>query len=619
MAKEFTLSTIIQVLDKATTPLKKIGQGFGSLSVNLGNVQNQMTRASESMIKAGNNISGTGKTLMAGITLPILGMGTAALKTFGNFEMMTANFTTMFEGNEVAAKKFLSTIEDYANVTPYTTEGLAKNAQTMMQFGMSSENTMKVLKQLGDISGGNTDRMNSLSLAFAQVSSAGKLQGQDLLQMVNAGFNPLQVISKKTGKSMAELKDIMSKGGISAEAVGAAFKSATEEGGLFYKGADRGSKTLNGLISTLKDTAEKGLRMLGETSKESLNLSTVIPQMADRISKVTAKMQAWIKENPKLTAFIIKMALALAAIGPLLFMVGKGIAMVGTTVQVITGIVKAISFVSKTISAISAVLAANPIMLIIIAIALAVFLIYKYWEPIKKFFKKLWENIKTIASAAWNGIKSFFIAIGKVLYKIYVQPWIYAFNFLKFIFGKIKAFFMVVWEGIKKVFKFYMGILYAIYVKPFIAIYDFMKDIFPKIKNVAVTVLNSVIEFFKKAGSILYDVFVQPFVDIYNKIIEIFDKIKNSISNVLPDWAKKKLGIEVDAKINGKSNIGNDAVNKNILKPENVLNSKNQTEITVKVEAEDGTIAKVNNVKSKGAKPKISSAGFLGNTYNFAR
>lgn len=101
------------------------------------------------------------------------------------------------------------------------------------------------MKQLGDISLGNSDRFQRLSLAFAQVSAAGKLTGQDLLQMVNAGFNPLQEISKKTGQSISDLKDQMADGAISTKMVEEAMKSATEEGGRFAGGMEKASKTFS--------------------------------------------------------------------------------------------------------------------------------------------------------------------------------------------------------------------------------------------------------------------------------------------------------------------------------------------------------------------------------------
>lgn len=92
---------------------------------------------------------------------------------------------------------------------------------------------------------GNADRFQHLALAFAQVSAAGKLTGQDLLQMVNAGFNPLQEISKKTGKSISELKDDMADGAISVKMVEDAMKGATSEGGRFFGGMEKASKTFS--------------------------------------------------------------------------------------------------------------------------------------------------------------------------------------------------------------------------------------------------------------------------------------------------------------------------------------------------------------------------------------
>ena len=77
----------------------------------------------------------------------------------------------------------------------------------MLNFGVETGRVLPLLKQLGDISGGNKDRLQSLSLVLGQVSAAGRLQGQDNLQFINAGFNPLQELAKMTGKSYAELQD----------------------------------------------------------------------------------------------------------------------------------------------------------------------------------------------------------------------------------------------------------------------------------------------------------------------------------------------------------------------------------------------------------------------------
>ena len=102
--------------------------------------------------------------------------------------------------------------------------------------------------------------------------------GQDLLQMINQGFNPLTVIAQETGRSMAELKDIMSQGGISFEMVAAAFQKATEEGGLFHDALKNASETGDGMISKMKDTWDTTVRDVGEafadTAKEGIGTLT---------------------------------------------------------------------------------------------------------------------------------------------------------------------------------------------------------------------------------------------------------------------------------------------------------------------------------------------------------
>lgn len=127
-----------------------------------------------------------------------------------------------------------------------------RNAQTMMGFGFDSTEVADNLKMLGDVSMGNSERLGALTLAFSQVRAAGRLTGQDLLQFINAGFNPLQQISESTGKSIAALKDEMSNGLVSFDMVQQAFRDATGEGGRFDNMLARIAETDTGKVQRLK-------------------------------------------------------------------------------------------------------------------------------------------------------------------------------------------------------------------------------------------------------------------------------------------------------------------------------------------------------------------------------
>ena len=127
-------------------------------------------------------------------------------------ELQLMNLKTLFGGNAEAANEMYERISEYGKVTPYDKAGLLEAQRTMMSFGMSGEAAFSTLQQIGDIAMGDSQKMQSLALAFAQMQSTGKLMGQDFNQMINAGFNPLNEISKATGKSVGELKEEMSKG-----------------------------------------------------------------------------------------------------------------------------------------------------------------------------------------------------------------------------------------------------------------------------------------------------------------------------------------------------------------------------------------------------------------------
>lgn len=214
--------------------------------------------------KAKSSLSGL-KKWIGGLAL---GAGLVSLAKTGieaamTMEGLTAQFTVM-TGSAEKAKNVISEIADFAAKTPFDKLGLSNAAKTLMAFGMEADKVVPTLKMLGDVAGSDQNRLNSLALVFGQIQSAGKLTGGDLLQLINQGFNPLNTLAKISGKSMAELKDAMSEGGISADMVTLAFQAATSEGGLFFGNLEAQSQTLQGRISTLKDNFVTALQNMAE-------------------------------------------------------------------------------------------------------------------------------------------------------------------------------------------------------------------------------------------------------------------------------------------------------------------------------------------------------------------
>lgn len=228
-----------------------------------------------------------GLALGAGFTM----LAKTGIEAAMTMEGLTAQFTVM-TGSAEKARNVIGEIAAFAEKTPFDKLGLSNAAKTLMAFGLEADSVVPTLKMLGDVAGADQNRLNSLALVFGQIKSAGRLMGQDLLQLVGQGFNPLTEISKQTGMSVAELKKAMEKGAISADMVTLAFKSATSAGGLFYGNLEAQSQTLQGRISTLKDNFVTALQNMAEAFLPLLK-SGVEVLIAFDWTPIVAKVQAF--------------------------------------------------------------------------------------------------------------------------------------------------------------------------------------------------------------------------------------------------------------------------------------------------------------------------------------
>lgn len=217
-------------------------------------------------------------------------LGSEIIRVRGEFQSMQTAIETLV-GKDIAGK-LIPQIKEMAKVSPLTLTDFVNAEKMMLGFNIESEKTIRYLQALSDISMGDSQKFNSLTLAFSQMSATGRLLGGDLNQMINAGFNPLQSISEKTGKSISTLKEEMSKGAISAEMVQQAFIDATSAGGKFYQMSENASKTINGQISMMKDAMDAAFNEMGQKSEgvimKGIQMTTSLIENYETVGKVLA-------------------------------------------------------------------------------------------------------------------------------------------------------------------------------------------------------------------------------------------------------------------------------------------------------------------------------------------
>lgn len=226
--------------------------------------QQQLNRLMDESAQKGINLHGVFMKLGGTVALGMLAK--QIVKVTGEFEFMGQAIKSLV-GSEREGVELMEKLKDFARISPLEVRDVTKAAQTLLGFNVELAKVPDMIQRLGDVSMGNKDRFNALTLAFAQTTSAARLTGEDLRQYVNAGFNPLQVIAERTGKSMRELKDEMSKGAISVEMVEQAFIDATSAGGKFYKMSERQSETINGQLAKLRDSLDRAFDAIGRNNR----------------------------------------------------------------------------------------------------------------------------------------------------------------------------------------------------------------------------------------------------------------------------------------------------------------------------------------------------------------
>lgn len=221
-------------------------------------------------------LEGIGKTTKAGMADVKAGidLATAAVQRLSSVAKKGLSYNATIEQMQTSFEVMTGSAEKAADVverlrlmgaeTPFETTDLVNTTQLLMQYGFTADDAIDKMRMLGDIAQGNTEAMQSIAMGYAQMSSAGKVNLQDIKQMINGGFNPLQEISERTGESMASLYERISKGSLTIDEITESMVNATSEGGKFFQSMEKQSQTLSGQLSTLKDNTDQLLGSLTE-------------------------------------------------------------------------------------------------------------------------------------------------------------------------------------------------------------------------------------------------------------------------------------------------------------------------------------------------------------------
>lgn len=215
------------------------------------------------------------------------------------YEKNVITFQTLL-GSEAKGKRLYEDIEKFAIKSPYRTSKLIGPAQTLLGAGVSEDNVMPVLKRIGDIAGGDYDRMNRLMKAFTDVMAKGVLQGEERRQFGNVGIG-LKDFAETAGVTTSKFQKMMRAGEIDSNVVIETVNRLTSEGGRFHNlSLNVATKTVGGALESIAETFEQFGSRIGRSFFEKFRVGETLRKFLDILDNFDMSgIEAWMDRAQK--------------------------------------------------------------------------------------------------------------------------------------------------------------------------------------------------------------------------------------------------------------------------------------------------------------------------------
>lgn len=219
-------------------------------------------------------------------------------------------YQTSFEvmlGDAEKAKRMIEDMRDFAAKTPLAMSDVISAGSLLMNYGVADNNLIGTMTKLGDLASGNAEKLNRVALAYGQMLAKGKVSGEELRQMTEAGVPLQDALAKSIGVTGEEFSKMVSAGKVGIDDLNKAIDSLTTGNGKFAGMMDKQSQTMNGMFSTLKDNVTEFLRQMGEGAFGEVKdvLADVMEQMKQWEEDGT--LEKWAKELGTTIANLVKL------------------------------------------------------------------------------------------------------------------------------------------------------------------------------------------------------------------------------------------------------------------------------------------------------------------------
>jgi tape measure domain-containing protein len=357
------------------------------LGIDVSDLDKELGKVERSMSRFGGKMQNIGTTLTQSLTLPIIGLGAASLKSFADIEKLQNGLIAIM-GSSTDAAVEMERLRKVAENPGLALPEVVKASASLQSVGMNADAARETITQFGNAvarAGGGAEQFDGVVLALSQISAVGKVTQEDLNQIKERLPEFARVMKEEFGVVTAEgIREL----GISSEEF--IKRSVGALGNL-----ERANGGLANTFDNLKDNVGASLAELGKAINETLNLEAVVATFSAGLQRLVDGFKSL---NPETQGFIVKAGLLVAALGPAIFIVGKLISTFGALIGTTRLIMTTVKNLSTVISGAFAKILANPailgVTLAIAAIGAIALYVYDNWQAFSDRFKNIWINIK---------------------------------------------------------------------------------------------------------------------------------------------------------------------------------------------------------------------------------
>lgn len=391
-----------------------IGADPSELSQGLKRAESEITAFVSKVGKigeVGEKLSSLGQRMTIGLTLPIVGLGTAAIKSYGEIQSLQKGLEAVM-GSSAAASAEFTKLKEVAKLPGLGLEEAVKGSINLQSIGIDAEKSRNLLLQFGNavatVGKGRAEFERAI-YGVQQLANTDFPLGEDLNIIKDAIPQVSSLLKEAFGTSRSEE---LAKMGVSSKQVLDTITAGLEK-------LPRVSGGIKGAFENLGDAMRTNLGRIGKIIDDNFNISGIIDKITNFVDRAVSAFE---NLHPTIQKSILVVGGLVAAAGPLLVAVGGFLSMMPT---LLTGI----GAISTALTALT-----GPIGLVIVGLVGIVAAVVANWGKIKPYiintinyfidlynesmvfragieaitlsFKNQWSVVKGVSLLIWDNLKT---------------------------------------------------------------------------------------------------------------------------------------------------------------------------------------------------------------------